>query len=123
MFDLKKFRESVNLRQTDIASMFGCAQPRIAYMEKRYSDLTYEQRKILSDKFGENTLLKFTISDDALPTEAKEQKFKDNYIDESDWSKLIFEQQQSIKELISMVKKLQEENMKLTDALLKTKIV
>lgn len=124
MFDLKKFRESMNLRQTDIAAMFGCSQPNVAIMEREFKDLTIEQLKILSDQYGENTVNKFTIVDNSISLDTKERRMKEEYTeDNTDWTKLVFEQQQSISQLISMVKDLQKENSKLTEALIKSMAV
>lgn len=124
MFDLRKFRESFNLTQVDLAAMLGCTQPYITRMEKEYKDLSGEQRKILEDKYGKNTILKYTMSEDALPSDIQTQTPSRRVErDSPDWKALFAEQQQSINQLIDMVKALQAENAKLTDAIIKQKAV
>lgn len=127
MFDLKKLRESLNLRQTDMASLLNCTQPNIAQMEKDYKDLTTEQYKILIAKYGENTVNKYTMSQDAIPTEPKERRtrltLRGGGSEYHNLQNLIEDQQKTINDLIEAIKKLQEENSKLTSALIQQKVV
>jgi len=127
MFDLKKLRESLNLRQTDMASLLNCTQSNIAQMEKEYKELTPEQYRILIAKYGENTVNKYTMSEDAIPTEPRERRtrvaLRGGNGEYPNWQNLIEDQQKSINHLIEMIKKLQEENSKLTNALIQQKIV
>lgn len=119
MYNLKEFRSYVGITQTELAQMFGCTQPNIAKAEKLFSDLTDEQYKILVDKYGEELIHQYYITSSAV----NELKSNIKTSSEHDINDLIFEQQKSISVLIDMVKKLQEENSKLTTFMLSQKIV
>lgn len=123
MFDLRSFRNDLSLSQTEMAQLLGCTQPNITRMERDYKDLSKEQARILSDKYGENTVHKYIITDESLPIRKPRPKNnQQEQVSDSDLSMLLIEQQKSISDLINMVKSLQAENSKLTDALIRQKL-
>lgn len=121
MYNLKKLREHLGLKQKDVAEIFNCSQANVALIEKDYKDLTDEQITTLSKIYGEETITSYFFEDSELPTKANKKSTNDYISNEMDT--LIGEQQKSISELIDLVKKLQADNSKLTDALIKQKII
>lgn len=122
MYNLREFRNYVGLKQTELAELFGCTQPNIVRFEKLFSDLPKEYRDKLISLYGEETVMKFTITDDSFQKPKRKQTQQD-FEQSSRLDDLVSEQQKSIQDLIDMVKKLQAENSKLTDALLRQKII
>lgn len=122
MFDLRKLRENLRLRQIDMAEILNCTQSNIAQMERDFKDLSLEHLNILNDKFGEETVMKFAITDESFQ-KPKRKQVQQEFEQVSRLDDLVSEQQKSIQDLIDMVKKLQAENSKLTDALLRQKII
>lgn len=120
MYNLKRLREHLGLKQQDVANILNCTQANIALIEKNFKDLTEEQLTILSNQYGEETVISFYLDESELPN-ANSRKVNNSISKEIDI--LIGEQQKSISELIDLVKKLQAENSKLTDALIRQKII
>lgn len=104
-----------------MAEILKCTQSNVAQMERDFKDLSEEQIRILSDKYGESEILKFTLIDAPNITPRKKQYTDNEYQNNID--SLLIEQQKSISDLIDMVKNLQAENSKLINALLQQKIV
>lgn len=68
--DLRQFRTDNNLKQTDIAKMFGTGQPNVANIEKYNRPLTEEQYQILINNFGKNKVNEYLVSEnDSSPEE------------------------------------------------------
>lgn len=117
MFDLRSFRNDLSLSQIEMAQLLKCTQPNIARMEKDYRDLSEEQTKILSDRYGDNTVHKYVIADDFPPARKARQRVQEQLVNDTDLSMLLVEQQKSISDLIKVIKDLQAENSRLTEAL------
>lgn len=66
MFDLKGFRQAFGLTQNQLAEILDCGQPNISAMEKSMKDLEPLQKKILDDRYGEDSVRKFTIVNGSL---------------------------------------------------------
>lgn len=120
MYNLKAFRNYVGITQVELADIFKCTQPNIAKLEKLYSDLTTEQFNLLSTLYGEESVSKFIITEESETFKPVQTNIG---ISDSKMVDLISEQQKSINDLINMVKHLQIENSKLTDAIINKKII
>ena len=66
MYDLKSFRKSKKLNQSDIADLFSCVQSNVSDIERYKRDLTPDQLSILIDKYGEYEVMKYYISDNSV---------------------------------------------------------
>ena len=63
--DLKNFRQSHNLFQSDMAEILQLNQSNVSRAELRgYHELTPNQKKALVERFGEEDVESFRISDD-----------------------------------------------------------
>lgn len=66
MYDLRSFRKSKKLNQSDIADLFSCVQSNVSDIERYKRDLTPEQLSILIDKYGESEVMKYYITDNSI---------------------------------------------------------
>lgn len=62
MFDYKGFRRAFSLTQAQLANILMCGQPNISAMEKTMKNLEVEHEKILIEKYGEDSVRKFSVS-------------------------------------------------------------
>lgn len=65
--DLKQFRKTYNLGQSDLAELFGCKQANISNIENGVRNLTQPQLMMLIDKYGIESVKPFISDSDLLP--------------------------------------------------------
>ena len=70
--DLKNFRQSHNLFQSDMAELLQLNQSNVSRAELRgYLELTFNQKNALVERFGEEDVESFRISDnEAVPSKS-----------------------------------------------------